>query len=135
MQNVKKIWFNLSNKLRFFIIGCLNATVSYGFYVLFCLILGTSKYQIAVALSWLFSSVISFTSQKYFVFLSRGKWYKEYIKCCLTWSLSYILNAICLEISVKILGMNVFVAQILSNLIAAVLTYVLFKKFAFKASS
>ncbi|MBP3925312.1 GtrA family protein [bacterium] len=135
MQNVKKIWFNLSNKVRFFIIGGFNAGVSYGFYVLFCLILGNSNYQAALVLSWIFSSIISFTTQKYLVFQSEGNWYKEYLRCCLTWSLSYVLNALFLEISVKVLGMNVFAAQILSTFSVAVFTYVLFKKFAFKVSS
>lgn len=135
MQNVEKIWFNLSNKVRFFIIGCFNAGVSYGFYVLFCLLLGKANYQTALILAWGFSSVISFSAQKYLVFQSKGNWYKEYMKCCLTWVLSYLINALLLELSVKTLNINVFAAEILATLCAAILTYILFKKFAFKISS
>lgn len=135
MQNVKEIWFKLSNKIRFFIIGCFNAAVSYGFYVLFCYLLNTSKYQLALILSWGFSSIISFAAQKYFVFQSKGCWYKEYAKCCISWSLSYLINAVFLELSVKIFHMNVFIAQLVSTLCVAIFTYILFKRFAFKSSS
>lgn len=132
MQNVKKIWFKLSNKIRFLIIGGLNATISYGFYTLFCLILGNTKYQTALILAWLFSSVISFSTQKYLVFQSKGKWHKEYTKCCLSWVISYLLNALFLEICIKYLNLNIFIAQIISTLCVAILTYILFKNFAFK---
>lgn len=135
MQYIKELWFNLSYKMRFLIIGCINTGISYGFYVLFCLILGNSSYQTALILSWIFSSIISFTAQKYFVFKSKGNWFKEYFKCCLVWSLSYFINALCLELCVNILGINIFAAQILSTGCTAVITYILFKKFAFKISS
>lgn len=132
MQNINDIWFNLSDKIRFFIVGCFNAGVSYLFYVLFCLILGTQQYQPALFLSWVFSSFISFNTQKYLVFRSKGNWFAEYIKCCMTWAISYVLNAIFLEISIKAFNLNVFIAQIVSTLAVAIATYILFKNFAFK---
>ena len=45
---------------------------------------------------------------------------------------SYMINAGLLEVFVKKLNVNVYLAQIAATLIAAVFTYVLFKKFAFK---
>lgn len=130
---VNNIWFNLSNKIRFFIVGCFNTALSYGFYILFCLLLGTERYQIALILSWICSSILSFFAQKYLVFESKGNWFKEYAKCCTTWSLSYLLNALFLEMTVNLLGLNIFIAQILSSLCVAVFTYILFKRFAFKS--
>lgn len=130
--NPFELWFKLPRKIRFLIIGCFNALVSYGFYILFCLLLGTSKYQIALVLAWIFSSVISFTVQKKFVFQSKGNPFKEYAKCCISWSISYFINALFLEITVQFFKLNVFVGQIVSTLTAAVFTYVLFRNFAFK---
>lgn len=135
MQNVKNIWFNLSKKIRFLVIGGINTVVSYGFYILFCLMLGVSKYQIALILAWIFSSFISFTTQKLFVFQSKGNWYKEYTKCCAIWGISYLQNALFLELNIKLLNINVFIAQIISTLCVTIFTYILFKKFAFKPIS
>lgn len=132
MQNVTDIWFKLSNKIRFLIIGCINAGVSYGFYTLFCILFGVKAYQLALILSWIFSSIISFSAQKYLVFQSKGNWLKEYSKCCITWTISYVINALLLEITVKTFDLNVYIAQIISTFSVAVITYVLFKNFAFK---
>lgn len=60
---------------------------------------------------------------------------KEYLKCCTTWVFSYMINAGLLEIIVKVLHINVFIAQIIATLSAAVFTYILFKKFAFRAKA
>lgn len=129
---MKEYWFKLSDKIRFLIVGGFNAGVSYIIYSAFCLILGESAYQIALALAWAISSVVSFTTQKFLVFKGNGSWMKEYIKCCATWFFSYLINAGLLEFIVKVLHLNVFIAQIIATLSAAVFTYFLFKKFAFR---
>jgi len=126
-------WFNLSDKIRFLLVGGFNAGVSYLIYSAFCLILGESAYQIALALAWTISSAVSFTTQKFLVFKGNGNWFKEYLKCCTTWFFSYMINAGLLEFIVKVLHLNVFIAQIIATLAAAIFTYILFKKFAFKA--
>ena len=132
---MKNFWFKLDDKIRFLFVGGFNAGVSYLIYSIFCIILGESAYQIALALAWIISSVVSYTTQKYFVFQSKGNWIKEYIKCCTTWFFSYLINAGLLEFTVKILRLNVFIAQIVATFAAAVFTYILFKTFAFKSKS
>lgn len=129
---MREFWFNLSDKIRFLIVGGFNAGVSYLIYSALCIILGESAYQIALAFAWAISSVVSFTTQKFLVFKGSGNWMKEYIKCCTTWVFSYLINAGLLEFIVKIMHLNVFVAQIIATLAAAVFTYILFKKFAFR---
>ncbi len=129
---MKESWFKLSDKIRFLLIGGFNAGVSYLIYSAICLILGEGAYQIALALAWAISSVVSFTTQKFLVFRGKGNWAKEYLKCCTTWVFSYLINAGLLELLVKMLHLNVFVAQIIATLAAAVFTYFLFKKFAFR---
>ena len=132
---MKKIWFNLDDKIRFLLVGGFNFLVSYLIYSSFCIVLGTGQYQLALALAWLLSSVVSFSTQKILVFKGGGNWFKEYIKCCGTWFVSYIINAVSLEVFVKFLHMNVFIAQILATIICAIFTYCLFKKFAFKVKN
>ena len=125
-------WFKLSDKIRFLLVGGFNAGVSYLIYSSFCIILGEAAYQTALAIAWIISSVVSFTTQKFLVFRGNGNWMKEYAKCCTTWVFSYMINAGLLEAFVKVLHINVYVAQILATLSAAVFTYVVFKKFAFR---
>ena len=129
---MREYWFKLPDKFRFLIIGGFNAGVSYLIYSAFCLVMGDSAYQIALALAWAISSVVSYTTQKFLVFQANGNWVKEYLKCCTTWFFSYLINAGLLEFIVKILHLNVFVAQIVATLAAAVFTYIFFKKFAFR---
>ena len=129
---MKKYWYSLNDKIRYLFVGGFNAGIAYLIYTILCLTAGEKFYQINLALSWLFSSVISFTTQRTLVFEGSGIWYKEYAKCCMTWFFSYIINAGMLEFTVKQLGFNVYLAQVISNLTAAVFTYVLFKTFAFK---
>lgn len=71
-------------------------------------------------------------TQKFLVFEGKGNWVKEYLKCCTTWFCSYLINAGLLEFIVKVLHLNVFVAQIVATIAAAVFTYIFFKKFAFR---
>ena len=56
---------------------------------------------------------------------------KEYLKCCTTWAVSYVLNALILEVFVKYLEINVYLAQFISLFVVSASTYVLFKFFAF----
>ena len=127
-----KKWFKIPDKIRFLFIGGLNAVISYFVFVLAVFVIGDKYYQICAALQWGISSIFSFVTQKVFVFGTKGNWIREYLKCCATWLISYIMNALILEVLVKYCRMNVYLAQILSIFSVSVLTYVLFKYFAFR---
>ena len=125
-------WFSLDDKIRYLIVGSFNAGICYLIYSLICLFAGDGIYQIALAVAWFLSSIISFMMQRTFVFEGKGVWYKEYLKCCITWFFSYLINAGLLEFTVKNLHFNVYIAQLISNFTAAIFTYILFKTFAFR---
>ena len=127
-----KKWFKIPDKIRFLFIGGLNAVISYFVFVLAVFVIGDKYYQICAALQWGISSIFSFVNQKVFVFGTKGNWIREYLKCCATWLISYIMNALILEVLVKYCNLNVYLAQILSIFSVSVLTYVLFKYFAFR---
>ena len=129
---MKRFWFNLDDKIRYLFIGGFNFCVAYLIYAFLCMLMGETMYQVALALSWALSSIVSFVTQRTLVFEGTGVWYKEYAKCCFTWVFSYLINAGLLEFTVKLLGFNVYLGQFISNFTAAVFTYIAFKKFAFK---
>jgi putative flippase GtrA len=131
-QNLLNKWFQLSDKIRFLFVGGLNAGISYIIYSISIIVLGENSYQISLALAWIISSVTSFTTQKLLVFNIKGNVIKQYLKCCTTWVFSYLINAFVLETLVKKAKCNVYLAQIIATVIAAIFTYIFFKKFAFK---
>ena len=135
MQYLLKIWFGLPEKLRFLFVGGFNTVVSYVMFAGLIFLMGESKYQQSLILSWGLSSFVSFGTLKLFVFQTRGKWIKEYSKCLLTWSIGYLINAGALEGVVKLLHLNVYIGQALSILVTMIMSYILFKYFAFKHKS
>ncbi|MCR4881858.1 MAG: GtrA family protein [bacterium] len=125
-------WYKLPDFIRFLIIGGVNAAISYVIFVIAILIFGKGQYQLCVALQWILSSVPSYLNQKFFVFCTKGNYVKEYLKCCSTWIVSYFLNVIFIEVFVRYLIKEVFLAQLLAIFTVSLVTYVLFKVFAFK---
>ena len=122
MLDIKQKWFSLDDKIRFVIIGCINAGISYLIFALCLFIFGDSLRQLCVALQWIISSVFSYLNQKFFVFNTRGNYVKEYLKCCSTWFVSYLLNVLILELLVKFCIKNVLVSQFISLLTVSIVT-------------
>ena len=125
-------WCTIPDMIRFLLIGGVNAGIAYIIFSIAIFIIGKEHYQLCVAIQWIISSVSSFTNQKLFVFCTKGNWIKEYFKCCTTCVISYFCNALLLELFVRFLIKNVYIAQIISMFLASLVTYVLFKHFAFK---
>lgn len=125
-------WCKIPDKIRFLVIGAINAGISYVIFAVAVYLIGEQYYQVCAALQWILSSFISFTNQKVFVFCTKGNWIKEYLRCCMTWLVSYLLNALILEVFVKYIDINVYLAQFLAIFTVSVVTYVLFKYFAFR---
>ena len=126
---LKEKWLSLPQLLRFLFIGGFNTGFSY---MVFCLILymaGGKNHQLCLALQWILTSIVSFMTQKYLVFRSKGNVVGEYLKCCGTWGIGYLINAFLLELFVNIIG-NAYIAQIFALGITAVSNFVLLKYWA-----
>ena len=131
-EKFRESWFNISDKIRFLLVGGFNASISYAIFSLICFVAGEQYYQASLATAWIISSIISFTTQRCFVFNVEGNFFKQYCKCCTTWVFSYLINATILEILVQKAELNVYLAQIFATLTCAIFTYILFKTFAFR---
>lgn len=132
LEFISKKWYKLSDKIRFLFVGGVNAAISYIIFAISVFILGEEHYQASVILQWSLSSVFSYLNQKFLVFGTKGNYIKEYLKCCSTWAISYILNVIILELLVRFAIKNVYLSQFISIFLVSVVTYVLFKYFAFR---
>ena len=128
-------WCAIPDKIRFLFIGGINAAFSYIIFAIAVYLIGQEHYQVCVALQWTISSIFSFVNQKLFVFCTKGNWVKDSLKCCTTWVVSYAFNTVILEMIVRYITKNVYVGQIISICLAAIVTYILFKYYAFKHHS
>lgn len=131
-MNIIKFIKKYPQIVKFVLIGICNTLVSFLLFVLFINILGEERYQVSLLLSWCFSSFFSFTMQKVFVFQTKGNWFKEYVKCIITWGIGYGINAVSLGIIVHWLNYHVIIGQIIALLLTTIATFLLFKYFAFK---
>ena len=132
LLNLYNMWCKIDDKIRFLFIGAVNAGISYVIYVIALFLLGQEHYQLCVALQWGISSIFSYLNQKFFVFCTKGNYLREYLKCCTTWLVSYFINVVILELLMQYVFDNAFIAQFISIFLVSVVTYVLFKYFAFK---
>ena len=125
-------WCSIDDKIRFMIIGFINAVNSYIIFAIALFLIGKEHYQLCVTLQWAISSVFSYLTQKFFVFCTKGNYIREYLKCCTTWLVSYLLNVVVLELLIRYVLPNAYISQLLSIMIVSIATYILFKYFAFK---
>ena len=127
-----RFWVKLDQKIRFILVGGWNFVVSYLLFVLFLFGFGENNEQLALLCSFLLSSVQSYFSQKIYVFLTRGNYFQEYLKCFCTWLIGYFENALLLALFVHVLGLDAYKSQFFVQVIVAVTSYLLLKHFAFK---
>lgn len=128
-------WFTLPDKIRFLLVGGFNACVQYVLYAAIIWLWGEQHYQIALICSWIISTFSSFTTQKIFVFCTRGNWkdwLREYVKCLGIWVFAYMINAVILGFLVNNMTINPYLAQIIAIACTTVTSYLMMKYFAFK---
>lgn len=125
-------WFMLDERIRFVIVGFANTLIRYAIFVILGVITSISHYQIILLASWLLSSVTAFFAYKILVFATTGNHWKEYGRSLMVWTLSYFINAFLLELLIKNLTFNPYLAQAIAILFIMVINYLLFKHFAFK---
>lgn len=128
----------LPKPFRFLMVGGFNTLFGFGLFTLLIFLLGHEKYQLALTGQYLLGSLVSFFTQKFFVFKkpsdSMGpnkKWLKEYGKAIITWCIAYMFNSLLLKIFIEILTLPTLISQAISIVIVSILTYQLLYRFAF----
>lgn len=122
-------WYKIPEILRFLFVGIFNASFSYCVFCILVYFFGEQNAQICLAVQWVMTSFITFSTQKFFVFQSKGNIIKEYLKCCASWAVSYIINAVILELLINS-GLNVYIAQFTALGIASCCTFIMLKYWA-----
>ena len=127
---VWNLWFEFPEVIRFFLVGGFNTVLGFAVFSLFVFWAGEQWRQLCLVSQWVLTSFISYFLQRIFVFQTHGKVWVEYVKCCTTWIFAYVINAVTLELFFQF-GMNIYLAQFIAQIVAAIVTYFAFKYWAF----
>lgn len=128
-----KVWAK-SRILRFLVVGLWNAFFSLGLYYLLLFFLGTQYYEIALFISFVFSTLQSYFMQKKYVWISNsgeGTQLPHFILVCIS---QYLLNAITMYFLVSKLQLSTKIMQIPVSFVIAVLSYFYFKSKVFRVT-
>lgn len=124
------LWIKFPEKIRFLLVGGYNTVFSYFLYVL--LVYFGVNAQISLLISFAVSSVNSYLTQKFYVFLTKGNYLDEYLKCLTTWLGSYVLNAVLLFVFMHFFNLNAYIGELIVLILLTVYSFVALKYFAFK---
>ncbi len=92
--------------LRYLVTGVWNTLFGYGTFALFTALLaplGRQSYLLAVIPSSLINITVSFLGYKWFVFKTKGNYFREWCRCVAVYSTSIALNMALLPIVVFII--------------------------------
>jgi len=127
------IFFKLPEKVRFLLMGGFNTAIGYmvflSFYFLFK---NTLHYQIILFSSYAPSTIVSFLTFKIFVFRTKGRWLREYIRVFMSSIIVYLVNIIILHICVEIFKIYIPISQLISILFFTIASYTIHKYFSFQ---
>jgi len=133
ISRVLELWFHLDRRVRFILVGGYNTLFSYLIFLLLEGLLSNSiNYLVVLCVAHFISVFNSFINFRVFVFQSRGRFWHEYIKVNIVYIGYLLLNVILLYFLKSILGVNLFVAQIICIVILTLLFYQIHKNFSFK---
>ena len=133
INKVFEVWFRLDRRIRFILVGGYNSVFGYVVFALLELLLRDRlHYLVSLCLAYFISIFNSFFSFRIFVFCSKGKFLHEYIKVSIVYLGYLLLNMTLLYFFKSIIGVNIFIAQIICILILSVLSYFIHKNFSFK---
>ncbi|MDD3669387.1 MAG: GtrA family protein [Alphaproteobacteria bacterium] len=127
---VYRAWMRAPQKLRYLLVGGWNYVfANILLYSLLLYLLGGARAQTALFLAFLLSTLHSFMTHKTFVFGTRGRHAREYVRCVAAWSAGYLLNIPLLWALMHVA--NPYLAQYIASAAVIAVTYFLLKHFAF----
>jgi putative flippase GtrA len=117
--------------IRFIFVGIANTIIGYSLIMLFFHIFGLS-YGSSYFLSYIIAFVISFFLNRRFVFFSRNKKLREFIKFVLSFLVSYMVSYVFLYVFVEYKMMDEHIAFFAGMVIYSTLFFLLNKHVTFK---
>lgn len=136
LKTIKGLFLEYKEVINYLVFGCLTTVVNFVCYYLFAKVLGIEE-VISSGLSWLFSVLFAYITNKIFVFESKTTTIKEFIMEIISFFLARVLSGILCDVGtfavmVKVIGINDVVAKLITQIMVVIVNYVLSKWIIFK---
>ena len=122
--------------IMYLIFGVLTTVVSLAVYFLctktFLNAEDAFQLQLANVISWFFSVLFAFVTNRLFVFVSKGNWIIEMIKFYSSRVSTLLLDMLLMFVLVTLVGVNDMISKIIVQFVVIVANYVLSKLLVFK---
>lgn len=138
-KNLKEIYLKYKELINYLIFGGLTTIVNFICYYIFARMIGIDE-VISSALSWFFSVLFAYITNKMFVFDSKTKGIKNLIRECISFFLARILSGILCDIGsfalmVKVFNINDIISKIITQVMVVIVNYIFSKFLVFKKKS
>lgn len=137
----EKIWFRFPQKIRFLLVGGFNTVFAYLVLnllnVFFNVIFQETFSKVVIAnfaliVQYILTINVSFITMRYYVFQSRGNWYKEWLKAWSVYIMLYLINAPVLSFMIGFLGWSTWLSQGVYLIFSTIITFLLHKYYSFR---
>lgn len=127
------IFFRLPEKVRFILVGGFNTVFGLSFFtLLYFFLYKNTHYLIILTISNLVSIVVAFLMLKFFVFKTKHNYFRELLRCFITYLVIFFLNSGLLYLLVDLLSQNIIASQFFIAVIMVLFSYFGHKYFSFK---
>ncbi|MCI8636533.1 MAG: GtrA family protein [Clostridia bacterium] len=133
---MKELYLKYKEVINYLVFGVLAMFVNFGSYYVFARMLSIDE-VISSGLSWFFSVLFAYITNKLFVFDSKTNTAKEFLKEIISFFLARILSGILCDVGtfalmVKVLNINDMIAKVVTQVMVVIVNYILSKFFIFK---
>ncbi len=130
---IKTFWFNISEPLRYLMVGGFNTILSLALFSFFYLILDNHLNYLIISIIVHFISVLNSTiTFRYLVFKAKGNFWRYYIKTNISYLLYLALNLALLYILCNKLNIYPIYASVINVCLLTPLFFFIHKFFSFK---
>lgn len=135
-RTIKGLYFNYKEVVNYLVFGGLTTIVNFVTYYIFARMIGIDE-VVSSALSWFFSVLFAYITNKIFVFDSKTETRTQLIKECVSFFLARILSGILCDVGtfalmVKVFNINDILSKIVTQVMVVIVNYIFSKFIVFK---
>lgn len=135
-KTIKGLYFNYKEVVNYLVFGGLTTIVNFVTYYIFARMIGIDE-VVSSALSWFFSVLFAYITNKIFVFDSKTETRTQLIKECVSFFLARILSGVLCDVGtfalmVKVFNINDILSKIVTQVMVVIVNYIFSKFIVFK---
>lgn len=136
IKTILGLYLNYKEIINYLVFGALAMAVNFISYFIFARILKIEE-VISSGLAWLCAVIFAYITNKMFVFESKTKTKKEFLKECVSFFLARIVSGILCDVGtfavmVKVLHINDILSKLVTQVMVVIVNYIFSKFIVFK---